>query len=40
MQLLKEENYAEQMDGEVIPYLEKRKTGGTFERTAGQPIYY
>lgn len=35
-----EQNYRTDMDSTVLPFLEARKSAGTFERTAGVPIYY
>lgn len=40
MELLREENYTECMDRDVLPYLEMRRQSGTFERIAGQPVYF
>ena len=38
--LISEDNYAEMMEGTVLPYLEARKASGFFERKNGEPIYY
>ena len=40
MQLIREEDYDKSMTGKVLPYLEIRRTSGTFERVPGETIYY
>ena len=40
MRWITEENYAEQMRAEAVPYVEARRETGFDERVPGQPIYY
>ena len=40
IKLIKEDNYVQQMENVVLPYLKERCTDGFFERVKGENIYY
>ena len=40
MEIIRSDGYARTMREEVLPFLDKKRQSGTFERKAGEPIYY